>query len=190
MLSCSIPLIQTEDGVDLPNPERINLSKSLSIHSAESLNNRRSDLTGYYQASYSKSPKLEKYTQPFILYDSVEETIEKATALGFPSNVGQFKPIHDFQPETIPEKVLTSTDIQMSDTSGIPGQFLDNANDLLMLLLRASEIAVNHSPSGIENSRSLGFNLSTHFMQLVVLTGVIYFTAHWIMNARINYDTQ
>ncbi|CAH8518759.1 Eukaryotic translation initiation factor 2-alpha kinase 3 [Schistosoma haematobium] len=182
--------VQTEDGVDLPNPETINLSKSLSIHSAESLNNRRSDLTGYYQASYSKSPKLEKYTQPFILYDSVEETIEKATALGFPSNVGQFKPVHDFQPETIPEKALTSTDIEMSDTSGIPGQFLDSANDLLMLLLRASEIAVNHSPSGIENSRSLGFNLSAHFMQLVVLTGVIYFTAHWIMNARINYDTQ
>ncbi|VDP35069.1 unnamed protein product [Schistosoma margrebowiei] len=163
--------VQTEDGVDLPNPEMINLSKSLSIHSAESLNNRRSDLTGYYQASYSKSPKLEKYTQPFILYDSVEETIEKATALGFPSNVGRFKPVHDFQPETIPEKTVTSTDIEMSDTSGIPGQFLGSANDLLMLLLRASEIAVNHSPSGIESSRSLGFNLSTHFMQLLVLTG-------------------
>ncbi|CAH8476740.1 unnamed protein product [Schistosoma turkestanicum] len=182
--------VQTEDGVDLPNPEMINLSKSLSVYSAESINNRGADLTGYYQGSYSNSPKSMKFTQPFLVYDSVEETIEKATALGFPTNVGQFKTAHGIKPETSPEKTIRSADGEASDASGISGRLFDSANDLLMLLLRASEISVNYSPTGIENRRSLGINLSTHFIQLLVVTGLIYATAHWILNVKINYATQ
>ncbi|KAH8862147.1 Eukaryotic translation initiation factor 2-alpha kinase 3 [Schistosoma japonicum] len=187
--------VQTEDGVDLPHPYMINLSKSLSTLSAESLNNNGTDssdypLTGYYQSSYSNSPNLKKYTQPFLLYDSVEETIEKATALGFPNNAGQFKPLHSFQPDSIPEKPVTSTNIETNDISSSPERFLDSANDLLMLLLRASEVVVNHSPTNFESARLLKFNLYTYVVQLVAVTVVIYFTAHWIMNAKINYDTQ
>ncbi|CAH8516097.1 unnamed protein product [Heterobilharzia americana] len=190
--------VQVGDGADLPSPDMINLSKSLSVPSGGLLDEHGvpgySSLIGYYHASYSKSPKLRTSIQPFLSDDNVEETIEKATALGFPNSVGQFKHIIGFQPDTSNEQIVSqsnSADVDASDgSSGLPERIFDSANDLIMLLLRASEIAINHSPIDTESGRSLGFSLSTHFIQLIVVAGMLYFTAQWIMNVKITYDTQ
>ncbi|CAH8515932.1 unnamed protein product [Heterobilharzia americana] len=189
--------VQVGDGADLPSPDMINLSKSLSVPSGGLLDEHGvpgySSLIGYYHASYSKSPKLRTSIQPFLSDDNVEETIEKATALGFPNSVGQFKHIIGFQPDTSNEQIVSqsnSADVDASDgSSGLPERIFDSANDLIMLLLRASEIAINHSPIDTESGRSLGFSLSTHFIQLIVVAGMLYFTAQWIMNVKITYDT-
>nr|CAH8840814.1 unnamed protein product [Trichobilharzia regenti] len=188
--------VQVEDGIDLPSPDMINLSKSLSLPANGVLDQHNepgaSSLIGYYRASYSKASKMPTLIQPLLSDDSVEDTIERVTALGFPNNADNFKPLLGFDSDISAEETKTqhSTSEESNYNNGLPERIFNSANDLVMLLLRASEIAVNHSPNDSEASRSLGFSLSTHFMQMALVAAILYFTAQWIMNMKINYDTQ
>lgn len=189
--------VQVEDGLSTSTPTSIMLSSKLVPQSANRLDDgassQFSQMVGYYRITSVSSGSQDIY-QPFLTYNSADAKAMKDNKKTTDIFDASYNNMLDNSADSSDAMVIVQSprsedqiDPVLEDNDNyISDHIFSSANDLLMLILRASESVADLSASGFSghNATRSKLNIIIRLSQFILLTAFLYVTAVWFLAMR------